>query len=913
MLFTATRTDNVCHITEACNSNYCYTCPFINTHPLVDSNSTGSMFISNATGTCASNNVVYMIECKKCGMQYIGETTQTLRQRFTQHRNNIIGGKNKTPLVRHFNSPGHSINDVSIKILEKFNNSHDIKNTLLQYELLWIKVLNTAFPFGMNDKISGYGCATEIINPSTKGADPYFTFKIPRKKRSHGARKRSRRVNNNFLQELQQLFANFALPAGVRSIYCFLKSQNKITIKHFTKFFNTNAINIDVTLKLVFMAYSAGYFRNLDLKKVHNDQTKIRIPVHFPNKGMEYINFANIWYDKSLIECLPDAIRNKVTISAVFKYDAPVSLSIFNYAQFLKGLTVRKLFIYSQKLCRCYTSPFKYEPSGHVITGNLKLVKCKGLKSILSKGAKYRLPKPIDLNEVKTAALNAIDIATAKLCNKFKLPISQYQDYKQKFCNILNSRLHHAKIVQPEITWYDYRELNRLQEQFIIVPADKAANNYIFVCKKYYAEVICSELGVSLYGKTLRCNGNGTYQHCPLTTEKIISMHVNINKQFGLNVNNQNLCLPRLFANPKIHKNPYSWRFIAGARNSSIKPISCLLQKVLKHFRIHLNNYCKVIKSSTGNAAFVSINSSQEAIAILDSIASKTIIKSVATFDFTSLFTSIPHSIILNSLLAITKLCLHNSRKTYLCVNGNNVYYTNKITTSGLCMNETDIFELITKTLEQTYVQFAGLNFKQVVGVPMGGNASSQIADLTLAYLEMEFFKKKNGVQISMCRYIDDLLVINTQDFLTIAKDIYPPELELKQTNLGPSEAVFLDIKLIILNARLGLNIYDKTDDFPFHVVKVGSVNSNVHSNIGYNMFYTQTIRFLRIANCSINLKSRLRKLYINHLEAGFQREKLVKSFFKLANRHAHLFYKFNIFTHLDILKLSAYVFAEQC
>ena len=36
--------------------------------------------------TCTSINVIYMIQCKKCDKQYIGETKRTLHGRFSKHR-----------------------------------------------------------------------------------------------------------------------------------------------------------------------------------------------------------------------------------------------------------------------------------------------------------------------------------------------------------------------------------------------------------------------------------------------------------------------------------------------------------------------------------------------------------------------------------------------------------------------------------------------------------------------------------------------------------------------------------------------------------------------------------------------------------------------------------------------------------
>ena len=38
--------------------------------------------------------------------------------------------------------------------------------------------------------------------------------------------------------------------------------------------------------------------------------------------------------------------------------------------------------------------------------------------------------------------------------------------------------------------------LNILQEQYVMCPIDKAANNIAFICKKYYIQVLLKELGL---------------------------------------------------------------------------------------------------------------------------------------------------------------------------------------------------------------------------------------------------------------------------------------------------------------------------------------------------------------------------------------------------------------------------------
>ena len=58
----------------------------------------GDSFSSHVTGTsytvnhrldCNSRNVVYLINCKVCGLQYVGSTTTKFRLRFNNHKSRL--------------------------------------------------------------------------------------------------------------------------------------------------------------------------------------------------------------------------------------------------------------------------------------------------------------------------------------------------------------------------------------------------------------------------------------------------------------------------------------------------------------------------------------------------------------------------------------------------------------------------------------------------------------------------------------------------------------------------------------------------------------------------------------------------------------------------------------------------------
>ena len=97
----------------------CINCPFINTEKKIK----GPNFTWNINGhfTCETNNIIYMIECKKdyCKSRYVGQSGQKCAQRMAQHRGYVNNRNLNQPTGNHFNQPGHSVSDMKITVLEK--------------------------------------------------------------------------------------------------------------------------------------------------------------------------------------------------------------------------------------------------------------------------------------------------------------------------------------------------------------------------------------------------------------------------------------------------------------------------------------------------------------------------------------------------------------------------------------------------------------------------------------------------------------------------------------------------------------------------------------------------------------------------------------------------------------------------
>ncbi|MCP3683732.1 MAG: GIY-YIG nuclease family protein, partial [bacterium] len=128
-LVETTAPDNGFPRTTGCGHN-CITCDHISSDPVIVSYVMKKSFCCNTTAiqlNCNTANLVYIITCIVCGMQYVGQTRQKLRDRFRKHRLDVLNKHKDTCLVRHFNSNGHSIHDMKVCIIQQLSDEHTTK------------------------------------------------------------------------------------------------------------------------------------------------------------------------------------------------------------------------------------------------------------------------------------------------------------------------------------------------------------------------------------------------------------------------------------------------------------------------------------------------------------------------------------------------------------------------------------------------------------------------------------------------------------------------------------------------------------------------------------------------------------------------------------------------------------------
>ena len=127
----------------------------------------------------------------------------------------------------------------------------------------------------------------------------------------------------------------------------------------------------------------------------------------------------------------------------------------------------------------------------------------------------------------------------------------------------------HKVLEDPHIRAY----LTELQSKYVLVPADKAGNNIIFVCNYYNVHTLMEELGINS-----RTNRNSTYVTQDRTVDDIIQTHATtLEDAFDIKLQQKEKSLPQIYWIPKLHKTPYKARFIAGSSSCTTTRLSKLI------------------------------------------------------------------------------------------------------------------------------------------------------------------------------------------------------------------------------------------------------------------------------------------------------------------------------------------------
>ena len=881
---------------------------------------------------CSTKNVVYLITCAKCKIQYVGMTTQQVRSRLDQHRSKIKKGSMESALYFHFLNPGHTEFDCKVQIIYRHTgDTESAKDVLLQVEEFYMRKLATLIPFGLNDHITSLNLnlSSYDFREFHSANTPFFSFAHERKRRSHGHRKCKRlKITMDYLKSITDSLYQYSESYQLHDLYSLLRGTSReildLCLENLDDLTKDGFSSKWSCLNKILLAFTSQYRKPPKTDK----EEVVYCTIPFIHKVVETVGVRELLKDRVLNQYLPHKAR-KFKIRTSFSYGDTIGKKVFNYNKVLGTLNNTDL---KTNICDCHEkySAFVYEPHGHVHTGKLDIIENVELRDVMSKGAKFRLTPSVSRRKIRSTLEEAILKLRDKLRNRTSMPMGAFKMWFDVLtkrliqrCKTLDSDSLFSNNIfeKPEVIEY----LTYIHDRFVIVPVDKASNNFAIVCRTFYIKVLMKELGINDKGII---QGNKVYKFVPTSQRQFFNRQSIAIRSLGNELEEDNKYVPLLYWTSKQHKDPYKFRFIAGASRCPSKTTSIQVSLALKLIKTYFRNFCNKIYKHSGINYYWSIDNSCE---FLDRLKTIKIADSFETFDFSTLYTNLPLDVVFDDISWLCRKLFASGHHTAILVNADTrkAYWAQgpAVPENFKSFNCDKLLDALHYVLFNTYVSFAGNIFLQTIGIPMGGNASPFIADLCLAVMEYRYMEKLVKSKLDSnrelarslslnCRYLDDIGVLNFLGFDSIAKEIYHPSLLLEGSNFGYHNDNFLDLSVRIFNGTFTIGIYHKVDDFNFEVINFPFPSSNIHSQVGYNAFYSQLVRYYRLCNNRTDFVARVKMLRIKLSGRGYSLQTLRKSFLKFCGSYpapskygVHDGFSLWEFTTDDILATSCYVF----
>ena len=187
----------------------------------------------------------------------------------------------------------------------------------------------------------------------------------------------------------------------------------------------------------------------------------------------------------------------------------------------------------------------------------------------------------------------------------------------------------------------------------------------------------------------------------------------------------------------------------------------------------------------------------------------------MSTYDFSTLYTTLPHNLIKEQLIDLIERTFQREGSPNLACNDRNAFFTSekpKNYQSWSCQN---VCDALTFLLDNIFIRFGTKLYRQVFGIPKGTNSAPLVADVFLFCYERDFMmslpddKQADVIDAfnNTSRYLDDILDINNVYFDNTVSQIYPSDLQLNKANTSDTEAAFLDLYLSIFLPKLMINV----------------------------------------------------------------------------------------------------------
>ena len=146
------------------------------------------------------------------------------------------------------------------------------------------------------------------------------------------------------------------------------------------------------------------------------------------------------------------------------------------------------------------------------------------------------------------------------------------------------------------------------------------------------------------------------------SVDDVVASHKGeLKNAYSLDVDNENECLPHIYWLPKMHKNPIKERIIIAAPKCSVKPLTKNITPVFKLLYNQIEKYDKVKAFYSGVKKFWCIQNTVPVKKAVEKLSARNCAKSITTFDFSTLYTNIPHDKLIFVLDKLIDFCFQGA------------------------------------------------------------------------------------------------------------------------------------------------------------------------------------------------------------------------------------------------------------
>ena len=174
---------------------------------------------------------------------------------------------------------------------------------------------------------------------------------------------------------------------------------------------------------------------------------------------------------------------------------------------------------------------------------------CQIKRGLVSKGPEYQEPNKINWNSTETMVVDSIDLYAEQWSKRKEVDLKCLSEWKDQSKELVVEHISSLKekilsLKQKILNDPDVKDiLRRLHDDFVLVPADKAANSVIVVCKKYHIETLIKDLGINI---TI-ISPNSTYILSADSFDEILKSHCKFIESVGLEMSEEDKNLPYLY------------------------------------------------------------------------------------------------------------------------------------------------------------------------------------------------------------------------------------------------------------------------------------------------------------------------------------------------------------------------------